>query len=209
MSDSHKQKLPHTISYRAKIAFGFALVAVISTIVGLVTFSVVWDNTCKDYAMDRLNGTAEFLSDQISENYAISGKLDASSLIPAIHFDGPEQGIGLRVYDNKDTLIYDSSNRLFEFDVKNTHQNKNRTLSQELSDSDTQRISEDIECNGEKIGTLTLWTYGNDSFLSKQDYEFRQNVFMSILLAGVLMLAISVIASLILSLEQALRATTS
>ena len=189
---------PRCFSFRAKIAVGFAIIAMLSTIIGLVTFSVVWNNTFKQYALDNLNNTATFLCNEISEDYAQSGQFDNNALVSLMHYNGPEQDINICVYDVNENLVYDSSRRNFLLDTRN-NQIEGGATQGAAPMREEQSISKDIYCNDVKIGTLTLWTSGKESVLSKQDLEFRESIFSSVLLAGVLMLAISVFAGLIFS----------
>ena len=168
------------LSFRARVATGFAVVAVLTTILFVVVLSISWNEEFHNYTRSTLEELADSTAATLERSYANKGYWMASDLETAASSAESLEDIGVQICDAKKTAVYDST-------LAASGQTANSyATDMSLAPAASQMVSVDVHGrSGEKVGTVSVWVYGSEYLLTQRDESFRTGSFKAIGVAGV------------------------
>jgi len=149
-----------------------------TALVAISVVSFVWERHFKDYTTENIQIIADRTAEQIATEYATNHDwIRASGPAQYVSIYTPDIGVKVVRAGDPDTVIYDSTVMKFP--------GGKETPSLEPA-SPIQTKSSMILYEGEPIGYVRVWVYGNETLLTSTDEEFRQNSYQAMILSGLL-----------------------
>ena len=182
------------LSFRARVATGFAVVAILTTVLFVVVLSVSWNEEFHNYTRSTLEELADSTAATLERSYANKGYWTASDLETAASSAESLEDIGVQICDAKKTAVYDST-------LAASGQTANSyATDMSLAPAASQMVSVDVHGrSGEKVGTVSVWVYGSEYLLTQRDESFRTGSFKAIGVAGFVAVLLSVILGFVIS----------
>ena len=182
------------LSFRARVATGFAVVAILTTVLFVVVLSVSWNEEFHNYTRSTLEELADSTAATLERSYANKGYWTASDLETAASSAESLEDIGVQICDAKKTAVYDST-------LAASGQTANSyATDMSLAPAASQMVSVDVHGRSdEKVGTVSVWVYGSEYLLTQRDESFRTGSFKAIGVAGFVAVLLSVILGFVIS----------
>lgn len=182
------------MSFRARVAVSFGVVAVITTLLFVVVLSISWNEEFHNYTRSTLEELADSTAATLERSYANKGYWTASDLETAASSAESLDDIGVQICDAKKTAIYDST-LAASGQVSNSY-----AADMSLAPAASQMVSVDVHGrSGEKVGTVSVWVYGSEYLLTQRDESFRSSSFEAIGIAGVASVLLALVLGFIVS----------
>ncbi len=182
------------MSFRARMAVCFGVIAVITTALFVIVLSVSWNEEFHNYTRSTLQELADSAAASLERSYATKGYWSASDLENAASSAESFDDIGVQISDAKGRTVYDS-----------TFAASGQTASSYVSDmslapSASQMVTVDVlGRSDESVGSVSVWVYGSEYLLTQRDESFRSNSFKAIGVAGVAAVLLSIVLGFIAS----------
>ena len=186
-SDSEEEENPKrrrpvrwsSLSYAARVAISFCLIAAMTALVAIGVVSVVWEQHFHTYTQENMRIVAETAADQIAARYKISGEFDDAVLAPAATTVAISKGVGIQVVDAANNVVYDSTTR-----VQGVDGVVSPSIAPPQSPENMARAP--IVVNDQAVGSVRVWVYGSDQLLRSTDEEFRDRSYQAMILAAII-----------------------
>lgn len=174
--DKQRASMNSKMSFRARVAVSFGVVAVLIAALFAVVLSVLWNDEFQNYTRSTLEELADSTAATLERSYANKGYWTARDLETAASSAESLEDIGVQISDSKGNAVYDStvsaSSSLPDADMS-------------LAPSASQMVTTDVKsASGATIGSVSVWVYGSEYLLTQRDESFRSKSFEGIAIAG-------------------------
>ena len=168
-----------SLSYTARVAISFCLIAAMTALVAIGVVSLVWEQHFQTYTQENMHTVAETTAEQIAQRYETAGKFDDTVLAPAATTVSVSKGVGIQVVDTGNNVLYDSTTRV---------QGVDGVVSPSIAPPQGQEnmARAPIIANDQAVGSVRVWVYGSDKLLRSADEEFRDRSYQAMILATVM-----------------------
>ena len=195
MGESHQGKLARkerrrkfgwtSLSYTARVTLAFALIAAMTGLVAIGVISFVWEQHFQTYTASNMETLAETTASRIEERMEADSTLtikSSAALMPVEAALEVTPGIAIKVVDENDVAVFDSSNRINGI--------PNATSSFEPKDASKVALAK-IVVDDKVVGSVRIWVYGSDTLMRGPDQEFRENSYQAMLFASLVAIVLA------------------
>ncbi len=182
------------MSFRARVAVSFGVIAIITTALFVIVLSVSWNEEFHNYTRSTLQELADSAAASLERSYATKGYWTASDLENAASSAESLDDIGVQISDAKGRAVYDST---FAASGQTTSA---YSSDMSLAPSASQMVTVDVlGSSDESVGSVSVWVYGSEYLLTQRDESFRVNSFKAIGVAGTAAVLLSILLGFITS----------
>jgi len=162
----------------------FALTAVMTVLVLISVLGIVWENRFTTYTRENLQNTVDTTALNMSQAYARAEGWNADVLSIARQASETNSDIGIQVLDVSGVVLYDDS-------APNARRpGGNSALSgPQTGDAVVYAVVQNLQ--GEPVGSIRIWTFGSEPFLTQRDIAFRNGSYQAISLAAAIAISLS------------------
>ncbi len=186
MAEKKRQGL-FELSYTARTALSFALVAVMTALVAIGATAFVWQQYFQSYRLESIRTLAENTAARIAEGYYTTNSLfNTNTAMTAYIAVRTNEGVALRVENAEGETVYDST-------IGSGINSSTGYPSLEPNDRSLVGVA-DIVVGDTVVGSVHAWVYGENALMRETDTIFRDNFYQAIFFSG---LAAAVLASCI------------
>ena len=173
-----------TQSFTTRMAAFFALTAVMTVLVLISVLGIVWENRFTTYTRENLQNTVDTTALNMSQAYARAEGWNADVLSIARQASATNSDIGIQVLDVSGVVLYDDS-------APNARRpGGNSALSgPQTGDAVVYAVVQNLQ--GEPVGSIRIWTFGSEPFLTQRDIAFRNGSYQAISLAAAIAISLS------------------
>ena len=174
-----------SLSYTARVTLAFALIAAMTGLVAIGVISFVWEQHFQTYTASNMETLAETTASRIEERMEADSTLtikSAAALMPVEAALEVTPGIAIKVVDENDVAVFDSSNRINGI--------PNATSSLEPKDASKVALAK-IVVDDKVVGSVRIWVYGSDTLMRGPDQEFRENSYQAMLFASLVAIVLA------------------
>lgn len=174
-----------SLSYTARVTLAFALIAAMTGLVAIGVISFVWEQHFQTYTASNMETLAETTASRIEERMEADSALSIKSsaaLMPVEAALEVTPGIAIKVVDENDVTVFDSSNRINGI--------PNATSSFEPKDASKVALAK-IVVDDKVVGSVRIWVYGSDTLMRGPDQEFRENSYQAMLFASLVAIVLA------------------
>ena len=175
----HKSLRWSSLSYTARVAISFCLIAAMTALVAIGVVSVVWEQHFHSYTQDNMRTVAETTAEQIASRYKTAGKFDEAVLAPAASTVTLYKGVGIQVVDAENNVLYDSTTQ-----INGVEGVVSPSIAPQQSPENMARAP--IVANDQAVGSVRVWVYGSDKLLRSTDEEFRSRSYQAMIIATIM-----------------------
>lgn len=171
-------------SFTTRMAAFFALTAVMTVLVLISVLGIVWENRFTTYTRENLQNTVDTTALNMSQAYARADGWNADVLSIARQASATNSDIGIQVLDVSGVVLYDDS-------APNARRpGGNSALSgPQTGDAVVYAVVQNLQ--GEPVGSIRIWTFGSEPFLTQRDIAFRNGSYQAISLAAAIAISLS------------------
>lgn len=178
-------------AFSKRLAAAFAAVALVTAVLAGVLLSGVWNYQFAGYVRDNLQIQADSVAQRVEALYPVFGYgLGTLSQVPRYS----ASSIGVQILDSKGVLIYDEASMRRE--VESLVATRQASILEGpgfvLQPTGT-IVTAPIVVDGEKIGTVRVWSYGTTALMSDRDVKFRQGSLIGLAVAAIVAVALSML----------------
>ena len=188
--DRQRASMNSGMSFRARVAVSFGVVAVLITALFAVVLSVLWNDEFQNYTRSTLEELADSTATTLERSYANKGYWTARDLETAASSAESLEDIGVQISDAKGNAVYDStvaSSSLPDSDMS-------------LAPSASQMVTTEVKSRtGDTVGSVSVWVYGSEYLLTQRDESFRNKSFEGIAIAGGASVLVAAVLGFIIS----------
>lgn len=184
---------PHR-SFATRMTMMFASTAILTALALVVVLALVWEGQFKQYTRQNMQQVANSTAGQISEAYAQAHGWTETSIHIAEVASSVSSDIGVQLISADGTVLYDDTwaNGIAD---KNSAPTTHVKVEETIPQGSENIVSADvISSDGQIVGSVRVWAFGTESFLTKADATFRSNSYMAI---GIAALAAVFLSSII------------
>lgn len=173
-----------TQSFTTRMAAFFALTAVMTVLVLISVLGIVWESRFTAYTRENLQNTVDTTALNMSQAYARAEGWNADVLSIARQASATNSDIGIQVLDVSGVVLYDDS-------APNARRpGGNSALSgPQTGDAVVYAVVQNLQ--GEPVGSIRIWTFGSEPFLTQRDIAFRNGSYQAISLAAAIAISLS------------------
>lgn len=174
-----------SLSYTARVTLAFALIAAMTGLVAIGVISFVWEQHFQTYTASNMETLAETTASRIEERMEADSTLtikSSAALMPVEAALEVTPGIAIKVVDENDVAVFDSSNRINGI--------PNATSSLEPKDASKVALAK-IVVDDKVVGSVRIWVYGSDTLMRGPDQEFRENSYQAMLFASLVAIVLA------------------
>ena len=173
-----------TQSFTTRMAAFFALTAVMTVLVLISVLGIVWESRFTAYTRENLQNTVDNTALNMSQAYARADGWNADVLSIARQASSSNPDIGIQVLDVSGVVLYDDS-------APNARRpGVNSSLSgPQTGDAVVYAVVQNLQ--GEAVGSIRIWTFGSEPFLTQRDIAFRNGSYQAISLAAAIAISLS------------------
>ena len=171
-------------SFTTRMAAFFALTAVMTVLVLISVLGIVWESRFTTYTRENLQNTVDTTALNMSQAYARAEGWNADVLSIARQASATNSDIGIQVLDVSGVVLYDDS-------APNARRpGGNSALSgPQTGDAVVYAVVQNLQ--GEPVGSIRIWTFGSEPFLTQRDIAFRNGSYQAISLAAAIAISLS------------------
>ena len=171
-------------SFTTRMAAFFALTAVMTVLVLISVLGIVWESRFTAYTRENLQNTVDTTALNMSQAYARAEGWNADVLSIARQASATNSDIGIQVLDVSGVVLYDDS-------APNARRpGGNSALSgPQTGDAVVYAVVQNLQ--GEPVGSIRIWTFGSEPFLTQRDIAFRNGSYQAISLAAAIAISLS------------------
>jgi two-component system, OmpR family, sensor histidine kinase BaeS len=181
-------------AFSRRLAFAFAMVALLTAVLAGVLLSGVWNFQFSGYVRDNLQIQADSISQTVESLYPEYGfGLGTLSQVPRLR----ASSIGVQILDAKGALIYD------EASMRGQIESLVATRGASILEQPTivlqptgMIVTALIEVDGEYVGMVRVWSYGTTALMSDRDVKFRQGSLIGLAVAAIVAVVLAVLVGL-------------
>lgn len=171
-----------TTSFTSRMAFFFALTAVMTAAILSIVLAVVWEQQFQGYTRQNMQRLAQQTADTLGTQYDKGGDRWTSSVIEYAKTSiSAYPDISMQILDANDALVYDETAANRAASGKMSHDAKQNPVPSSADDIVSAEVT---DSTGKKVGTVRLWAFGSEALITKSDAAFRQNSYTAILTAA-------------------------
>ena len=178
-------------TFGTRLTLGFSATAVMSIIVLLVVLGVVWEAQFQRYARSNMERVAAATANVLAQEYEAAGDVWTHDVLASVGTTvGYSTDVGVQVLNKDGMIIYlnDKVGRTGSTVPALNSKDGNNVVSADIITSDNA-----------KAGEVRIWVNGSDTFLTKNDADFRTNSYMAIGLAAVIAVLIASVIGYLIS----------
>lgn len=165
----------------------FALTAAMTVLILISILAFVWENRFTSYTRENLQNTANITALNMSQEYAHRGDFDVHVLDIATKASAANPDIGIQVLDVAGAVLYDDSTpNIRRKDGDSAHLSGPQT-----GDAVVYAVIQDAQ--GKAVGSVRIWTFGTEPFLTQRDLAFRNSSYQAIIITAILSISIAVL----------------
>lgn len=173
-------------SFNARMAFFFALTAVMTAAILSGVLAYVWEGEFRGYTQQNMQRLAQSTADALGTHYEQEGGWTSDVLSYVGTYVGDMSGVGVQVLNADGAILLDdtpaSSKKAYKSDG---------STSQEITGA-TAVVSADVhDASGTKVGSVRMWTFGSSALLTEADKNFRTNSYNAIVWAALIAIALA------------------
>jgi len=194
-SAAAKPRAPHPHgAFSRRLAVAFAAVAAITALLAAVLISLVWNYQFDQYVKDNLQRVADGVAQVVAEAYPQNGgwTMATLSVVPRL---GTMRGVGLQVIDEANSVIYDDASMAHQAAGVTTGDTTNGEGQFVLEPKGTVVVAP-VVVNGQQVGAVRVWAYGEGALLTERDAQFRRGSFSALTIAALVAIAFASIAGM-------------
>ena len=155
-----------TQSFTTRMAAFFALTAVMTVLVLITVLGIVWENRFTTYTRENLQSTVNITALSMSQAYARADGWDADVLSIARQASATNPDIGIQVIDVSGVILYDDSSPNARRSGAGSDLSGPQT-----GDAVVYAVVQNLQ--GDAVGSIRIWTFGTEPFLTQRDIAFR------------------------------------
>ena len=171
-------------SFTTRMAAFFALTAVMTVLVLISVLGIVWENRFTTYTRENLQNTVDTTALNMSQAYARAEGWNADVLSIARQASATNSDIGIQVLDVSGVVLYDDS-------APNARRpgGDSALSGPQTGDAVVYAVVQNLQ--GEPVGSIRIWTFGSEPFLTQRDIAFRNGSYQAISLAAGIAISLS------------------
>ena len=171
-------------SFTAHMAAFFALTAVMTVLVLISVLGIVWEIRFTAYTRENLQNTVNTTALNMSQAYARAEGWTADVLSIARQAASSNPDIGIQVLDVSGVVLYDNS-------APNARRSgvNGASSGPQTGDAVVYAVVQNLQ--GESVGSIRIWTFGSEPFLTQRDIAFRNGSYQAISLAAAIAISLS------------------
>lgn len=181
-------------SYSLRLALVFLLIAAITILILVAVLAVVWENQFQIYTRKSMEDIARHAAVTLAQKYDIHNEWSPSMANEVRAISNLSGGMGIEVLDKEGAVVIDSTW------PSNTSSNTYPIPG--FAPNDTSSVVEESivsDRTGNTLGTVRVWAYGSDFYLTKKDIDFRRSSYVAIGIAAIVAALLSIALGLIFS----------
>lgn len=186
-NDESPAKVGSRLSYSARLSIAFALTAAMTALIAASILAVVWEDEFQSYTRENMEILATKTAAQIEKSYVEEGGFTAGVLSQVSASSSVSSEIATQILNADNTIIYDDSWAL----------DPQTTAIVSLAPAKEQVASAPIVIDGEKVGTVRVWSYESNALLTQNDIQFRSNSYKAVIIATVIAVVLAAILGLL------------
>lgn len=183
------------ISYAMRVSSAFALTAAMTVLILVTVLAVVWDNQFQNYTHANIKRIAEDTATSLAETYNYHGSWSIEANSQLIYTSSITNGLGFQLLDSNGVPLFD-----------NTWINKSQGIPSSVSGRSALTPSRSsmesapvIDRMGNEVGTVRVWAFGSEQFLTQNDIAFRANSYRAIFIAAIVAVMLALILGFMFS----------
>ena len=171
-------------SFTSHMASFFALTAVMTVLVLISVLGIVWEIRFTAYTRENLQNTVNTTALNMSQAYARAEGWTADVLSIARQAASSNPDIGIQVLDVSGVVLYDNS-------APNARRSgvNGASSGPQTGDAVVYAVVQNLQ--GESVGSIRIWTFGSEPFLTQRDIAFRNGSYQAISLAAAIAISLS------------------
>lgn len=181
-------------SFNLRLALAFLLIAAMTILILVAVLAAVWESQFQLYTRKSMEDVAERAATALAQKYEAHSEWNATIMSEVRALSNLSGGMGIEVLDRFDEVVIDSTwpadTSLTAHPIPGFAPNNTSAVVEEPIVSDK---------TGEKLGTVRVWAYGSDFYLTKKDLDFRENSYRAIGIAAVVAALLSIGLGLVFS----------
>ncbi|MGV8083866.1 MAG: sensor histidine kinase [Coriobacteriia bacterium] len=178
-------------AFSKRLAAAFAAVALVTAVLAGVLLSGVWNYQFAGYVRDNLQIQADSIAQRVETLYPVYGYgLGTLSQVPRLS----ASSIAVQILDSKGVLVYDEASMRQE--IESLVATREASILEEPSiifQPTGTVVTAPISVDGEKVGTVRVWSYGTTALMSDRDVKFRQGSLIGLAVAAIVAVALSIL----------------
>ncbi|MDU5357476.1 MAG: HAMP domain-containing sensor histidine kinase [Atopobium minutum] len=178
-------------TFGTRLTLGFSAMAIMSVIVLLVVLGIVWEAQFQRYTRANMERVAAATANVLAQEYEAAGDVWTHDVLASVGTTvGYSTDVGVQVLNRDGLIIYlsDKVGRASSSVPALNSKDGNSVVSADI-----------ITSNNVKVGEVRIWVNGSDTFLTKNDADFRTNSYMAIGLAAVIAVLIASVIGYLIS----------
>lgn len=179
-----------SLTYTTRVTLAFAFIAAMTALVAIGVVSFVWEQHFQTYTTQNMETLAETTAERIEDKLAENPELNLRStgiMTPAEAALEVTPGIAIKVVDQDDVTVFDSSNV-----ISKSARGQGASAQESFEPKDaSQVVRAPIVVNDEAVGSVRIWVYGSDTLMRGPDQEFRENSYQAMLIAAVVAIVLA------------------
>nr|WP_314638574.1 HAMP domain-containing sensor histidine kinase [uncultured Olsenella sp.] len=193
-----------TKTFTARMAFYFALTAIMTAAVLSVVLAVVWEGQFRRYTQQNLQTLADQLADGIAVQYDSAGSWTDEVLGYAHFASVSSAGVAVQLEDSDGAMLYDDSWTV-------SHRMSATSGRAPSSRPESIVSAEVLSSSGNVVGTVRLLAYGSTALTSSADSTFRTNSYGAVAAAAAVAVILACVIGYLASraLTKPIKAITS
>lgn len=183
------------ISYAMRVSSAFALTAAMTVLILVTVLAVAWDNQFQNYTHANIKRIAEDTAASLAETYNFHGGWSIEANSQLIYTSSITNGLGFQLLDDNGVPLFDNTW------VSKSEGNPPAVLGHTgLTPSRSSMESAPvIDRMGNQVGTVRVWAFGSEQFLTQNDIAFRANSYRAIFIAAVVAVMLALILGFLFS----------
>lgn len=180
------------VSYATRVSGAFALIAAMTVLILVSLLAVVWDNQFQSYTRTNIKSIAQSTANAAAQRYNLDGYWSPSAVAQVASASTVFNGVGIQLLDENDVTLYDDT-------WISSGKNGDKASVSLAPRSKSIEYASVISSTGEKVGTIKVWAFGNEYFLTKSDIAFRAKSYQAIFFAAIIAVVLAVIVGFFFS----------
>lgn len=167
--------------------------SLITSLVFAIVLTLSWNGQFNNYTRDTLEEYANTAAESLAREYDKSGYWSTTNVYNAINTIATVEDMGIQLVNADGVIIYDNT-----WIMTNIDENTGAKISLAPQDSATVK-STVYSKNGNRIGTVKVWVFGSDAFLTTRDKDFRWSSFLAMGISAIVAIILAVLLGLVVS----------
>ena len=182
-----------TRTFSRRLAIAFAAVAALTALLSAALLSVAWNYQFDEYLRGNLQRVADGVAQVAAESYANYGGWTLQTLTVIPRF-GPMRGVAVQILDQSGAVIYDDS---VTREGGPPREDENGQVGQGfVLQPEGPVVASPVTYNGQQVGTVRVWAYGEGAVLTERDEQFRQGTLVALTVAALVAIIFASIAGM-------------